>query len=72
MRGGGREPEDVELGEDALLSRWAIEELRRVSPTVALQAMGTLGRFSSHDWIGDVDPGFGDRHSDLPVSWRYP
>jgi 3-oxoadipate enol-lactonase len=55
VRGGGREPADVELGDDALLSRWAVEELRRVSPTVALQAMSTLGRFSSHDWIGDVD-----------------
>jgi pimeloyl-ACP methyl ester carboxylesterase len=55
VRGGGREPEDVELGEDALLSRWAVEELRRVSPTVALQAMSTMGRFSSHDWIGDID-----------------
>ncbi|MBV8561355.1 MAG: alpha/beta hydrolase, partial [Acidimicrobiia bacterium] len=28
---------------------------RRVSPTVALQAMSTLGRFSSHEWIGEVN-----------------
>src|SRR2546430_452005 len=55
VRGGGRQPEDVVLGEDALLSRWAVEELRRVSPSVALQAMSTMGRFSSHDWIGEVD-----------------
>jgi len=55
VRGGGREPEEIELGDDAFLTRWAVEELRRVSPTVALQAMSALGRFSSHDWIGEVD-----------------
>jgi pimeloyl-ACP methyl ester carboxylesterase len=55
IRGGGRPPEEVELGDDAFLSRWAMEELRRVSPTVALQAMSTLGRFSSHEWIGEID-----------------
>ncbi|MBV8981512.1 MAG: alpha/beta hydrolase [Acidimicrobiia bacterium] len=55
IRGGGRPPEDVELGEDAFVTRWAMEELRRVSPDIALQAMGTLGRFSSHEWIGEVD-----------------
>ena len=50
-------PDDgtIELGDDAFLSRWAVEELRRSSPTVALQAMSTLGRFSSHSWIGRVD-----------------
>ncbi|MBV8985427.1 MAG: alpha/beta fold hydrolase [Acidimicrobiia bacterium] len=55
IRGGGRPPDEVELGDDAFLSRWAIEELRRSSPTVALQAMSTLGRFSSHEWIEQVD-----------------
>jgi pimeloyl-ACP methyl ester carboxylesterase len=55
VRGGGREPEEIELGDDAFLTRWAVEELRRSSPTVALQAMSALGRFSSHDWIGEVD-----------------
>jgi len=55
IRGGGRPPEEIELGDDAFLSRWAMEELRRVSPTVALQAMSALGRFSSHEWIGEVN-----------------
>src|SRR5947208_5723004 len=55
IRGGGRAPEEIELGDDAFLSRWAMEELRRVSPAVALQAMGALGRFSSHEWIEEVD-----------------
>ena len=54
IRRGG-EPHEVELGDDAFVTRWAMEELRRVSPTVALQAMSTMGRFSSHDWIGDID-----------------
>ena len=55
IRGRGRPPEEIELGDDAFLSRWAMEELRRVSPAVALQAMGALGRFSSHEWIEEVD-----------------
>ena len=55
IRGRGREPEEIELGDDAFLTRWAMEELRRVSPDVALQAMSALGRFSSHHWIGEVD-----------------
>lgn len=55
VRGGGRPPEEIELGDDAFLSRWAMEELRRVSPTVALQAMSALGRFSSHEWVEQVD-----------------
>ena len=56
VRGGGSEPpDDIELGEDAFVTRWAMDELRRTSPAVALQAMGSLGRFSSHEWIGEVD-----------------
>jgi pimeloyl-ACP methyl ester carboxylesterase len=58
LRRGGREPndeEELELGDDAFVTRWAMEELRRVSPTVALQAMSTMGRFSSHEWIGEID-----------------
>jgi 3-oxoadipate enol-lactonase len=57
VRRGGREPDEdeKELGDDAFVTRWAMEELRRVSPTVALQAMSTMGRFSSHEWIADID-----------------
>ena len=55
IRGRGRPPEEIDLGDDAFLTRWAMEELRRVSPSVALQAMSALGRFSSHDWIEKVD-----------------
>src|SRR3954454_14752604 len=56
VRGNGSEAaDDIELGEDAFVTRWAMDELRRTSPTVALQAMSTLGRFSSHGWIQEVD-----------------
>jgi pimeloyl-ACP methyl ester carboxylesterase len=55
LRPGGAKSEEVELGDDAFVTRWAMDELRRVSPTVALQAMATMGRFSSHEWIGDID-----------------
>jgi pimeloyl-ACP methyl ester carboxylesterase len=53
--GGGDVPDDIELGDDAFVTRWAMDELRRTSPTVALQAMSSLGRFSSHEWIEEVD-----------------
>lgn len=54
-RGEPMERPEVELGDDALVSRWAMEELRRTDPTVALQAMNAIGRFTSHHWIGEVD-----------------
>src|SRR5205823_4179128 len=47
--------DDMAAVADVLVTRWAMEELRRVSPTVALQAMSTMGRFSSHEWIADID-----------------
>src|SRR5688572_2526781 len=37
------------------LGEWAAEELRRSDPSTILQAGWSIGRFSSHDWIGDVD-----------------
>ena len=54
-RGPPLERPEVELGDDALVARWAMEELRRTNPSAALQAMNALGRFTSHQWIGDVD-----------------
>jgi pimeloyl-ACP methyl ester carboxylesterase len=41
--------------DDSALRRWAIRELGRTSPIALLQAVGALGRFSSHEWIGEVD-----------------
>lgn len=35
--------------------RWAVEELRRSDVDAVLQAGVELGRFSSRDWIGEVD-----------------
>jgi 3-oxoadipate enol-lactonase len=40
---------------DPLISRWAIDELRRTDILAALKAMGSMGRFSSHEWVGSVD-----------------
>ena len=37
------------------MPRWALAELRRCSPSTLLAAMNALGRFSSHEWIGQVD-----------------
>jgi len=34
---------------------WAASELRRTSPVAVLEAAATLGRYSSHGWIGDID-----------------
>ena len=38
-----------------VLGEWAAEELRRSDPTTILQAGWSIGRFTSHDWIGEVD-----------------
>jgi 3-oxoadipate enol-lactonase len=38
-----------------VLGPWAAEEIRRNDPAVLLQAGWSIGRFSSADWIGDVD-----------------
>lgn len=37
------------------LPRWALDELRRCSPAALVGATHALYRFSSHEWIGDVD-----------------
>ncbi len=34
---------------------WAWDEMRRTDPIAALGAVAAIGRFSSHEWIGDVD-----------------
>src|SRR5207302_10350324 len=38
--------------EDPPARRWAMRELRRSDPASLAAAAGTLGRFSSHEWIG--------------------
>lgn len=37
------------------LPAWAFDELRHCDPFAAMGALAALGRFSSRDWIGDVD-----------------
>lgn len=37
------------------LAEWATAEIRRNDPAVVLQAGWSIGRFSSHRWIKDID-----------------
>lgn len=37
------------------MSRWALLEMRRSNPAAIVGAMHALGRFSSHEWVGDID-----------------
>jgi 3-oxoadipate enol-lactonase len=37
------------------MPRWALDEFRRCRPETMLRAMSALGRFSSHDWIAEID-----------------
>jgi pimeloyl-ACP methyl ester carboxylesterase len=40
---------------DGPLARWAARELGRNDPAATLAAAASLGRFTSREWIGDVD-----------------
>jgi pimeloyl-ACP methyl ester carboxylesterase len=40
--------------DDPPARRWAMRELRRSDPASLAAAAAALGRFSSHEWIGDV------------------
>src|SRR5207248_1933070 len=41
--------------DDPPARRWAMRELRRGDPASLAAAAASLGRFSSHEWIGQVD-----------------
>jgi pimeloyl-ACP methyl ester carboxylesterase len=41
--------------QDPPARRWAMRELRRSDPASLTAAAASLGRFSSHEWIGQVD-----------------
>jgi pimeloyl-ACP methyl ester carboxylesterase len=36
-------------------SAWAWDEMRRTNPLAAIGGVAAIGRFSSHEWIGEVD-----------------
>jgi pimeloyl-ACP methyl ester carboxylesterase len=40
---------------DRPIGEWAASQLRRTNPVAVLEAAAALGRFSSHEWIGDID-----------------
>jgi pimeloyl-ACP methyl ester carboxylesterase len=42
-------------GDDPPARQWAMRELRRSDPASLAAAAAALGRFSSHEWIADVD-----------------
>jgi len=50
-----REPAQTTVVDRVAMPRWALDEMRRNSPATVLEALGAIGRFSSHAWIGDVD-----------------
>jgi 3-oxoadipate enol-lactonase len=41
--------------EQSPLGSWMVDELKRNDPATVLQAGWSIGRFSSADWIGDID-----------------
>ena len=41
--------------EDTPLRQWALDQFRRNDPAAIAAAAAALGRFSSHQWIGQVD-----------------
>jgi 3-oxoadipate enol-lactonase len=47
-----QQPHDIEITN---LSSWALREMRRSNPTAIIGAMHALGRFSSHEWVGEID-----------------
>lgn len=59
MPWAGREtltrPPPPDPADGVRMSAFALEEVKHTSPGTALQAMSALGRFSSHEWIGEID-----------------
>jgi 3-oxoadipate enol-lactonase len=37
------------------LPQWAFDELRRCDPVAMIGAVSAIGRFSSHEWVGNID-----------------
>jgi pimeloyl-ACP methyl ester carboxylesterase len=55
-RGTGEPPPVDAVPLDGMrLPRWALDELRRCSPAAFMAAAHAIGRFTSHEWIGQVD-----------------
>ena len=52
---GGPDPGgDADAG-DQLMIRWAFAELGRNRPDTIVNALSAIGRFTSHQWAGDID-----------------
>jgi pimeloyl-ACP methyl ester carboxylesterase len=48
-------PPEPEALDGVRLPQWAIAELRRCDPVAMVGAVSAIGRFSSHEWVGDID-----------------
>ena len=46
------EPENLD---GMRMPQWAMAEMRRCDPVAMIGAVAALGRFSSHEWVGDID-----------------
>jgi 3-oxoadipate enol-lactonase len=44
-----------DLDQSDPMQQWAMEELRRSSPQAMLEAVAAIGRFSSHQWVREID-----------------
>jgi 3-oxoadipate enol-lactonase len=48
-------PPEPELLEGTRMPQWAIRELRSCDPVAMIGAVNAVGRFSSHEWVGEID-----------------
>jgi 3-oxoadipate enol-lactonase len=48
-------PPEPEVLDGMRLSQWAFAEMRRCDPVAMIGAVAAVGRFSSHEWVADVD-----------------
>jgi pimeloyl-ACP methyl ester carboxylesterase len=48
-------PPEAENLDGMRLPQWAIAEMRRCDPVAMISAVAAIGRFSSHEWVGEID-----------------
>jgi 3-oxoadipate enol-lactonase len=51
----GTPPPEAEVLDGMRLPQWAFDELRRCDPVAMIGAVSAIGRFSSHEWVGNID-----------------
>jgi 3-oxoadipate enol-lactonase len=48
-------PPEPEVLDGVRLPQWALNELRSCDPIAMIGAVSAIGRFSSHEWVGNID-----------------